>query len=204
MDNNVNTNESDDWGWDDDDGGDVELAGGHTSPGSNPFSTRPSYQDQPGESYQDQPGEKTPPSQKKRLVRRTASKDRKDLIGGSKPIQHGMATKLPNNGMTLPQHQQQPPLAMSHPQVPRVNKLGSPKTKARKEKASPPPPKKEDDIFAEIGLSAKPTFSQIASRPAQYSLGATRLLPSADNDDDDLGGGDDWGDDADLDDLLND
>ena len=49
-----------------------------------------------------------------------------------------------------------------------------------------PPAPKADDIFSEMGLSAKPTFGK-------KSLGATKLPVD-----------DSWGDDDDLDDLLND
>jgi hypothetical protein len=139
----------------------------------------------------------------------------------------------------------------------RASPVTSPKTKANADpppmriqklevkKAQPPPPKpkpKQDDFFAEMGFSAKPTFSHTpppaaarqaaprssplpvstngsrwqatsttpgtgsVGRPAtttmRTSLGASVL--AADSDDDDLGDGTDWGDDADLDDLLDD
>jgi len=92
---------------------------------------------------------------------------------------------------------------------------------------APPPPPKADDFFAEMGISAKPKFTATkASQPSRpfasqtvqqsssrwqhakpsappqqpHSLGA-KQLPIGE---DDLGGDADWGDDADLDDLLND
>ena len=73
-------------------------------------------------------------------------------------------------------------------------------------KAQPPPPPKADDFFQEMGLAAKPKFGAPATTTASTTatgrsgLGAT-ALPM---DDYDLGGGDEWDDDGDLDDLLDD
>lgn len=124
-----------------------------------------------------------------------------------------------------------------------VQKLGTANHQVKKAQPTPPKPK-PDDFFADMGFSAKPTFSHAASppparqaaprsaplpvlgngsrlqasstapsigslaRPATTtmatptSLGASAL--AADSFDDDLGGGTDWDDDGDLDDLLDD
>jgi hypothetical protein len=65
-------------------------------------------------------------------------------------------------------------------------------------KKKPMKKKQEDDLFASMGLAAKPTFSQApkaktAAKPNSSALAAT-----------DMGDEPDWDDDGDLDDLLND
>jgi hypothetical protein len=118
----------------------------------------------------------------------------------------------------------------------RITSLGKKKpTTAPPKKAAAPPP--EDDIFASMGLAAKPKFSHApapASRPVSSTASrwtntttTATALPSAHKTAPALGttqnvsstpasstaftasasGGDDdadWGDDADLDDLLDD
>ena len=107
-----------------------------------------------------------------------------------------------------------------------ITSLGKKKAPASAKKASPPP-SKEDDIFASMGLSAKPTFShntapaRQAAKPTATSLGnpgsrwgtisgspapAAVSAPIASSNFSATGsfGGDDWDDDGDLDDLLED
>ena len=90
------------------------------------------------------------------------------------------------------------------------NDSPSPPPKSLSPKKQPPlkmPLPKTDDIFAEMGFSAKPTFgkattvnkSPVRASPG-HGLGAVHLPP----DDGDNEESDNWDDDADLDDLLND
>lgn len=177
----------------DEEEGDVELAGAGS------FGSA---------SYQDQPEKKTPPSQKKRLVRRTASKDKEELPmvpSVQKPAPKGLslhARKASGSPIPPTKHSQAISSLGAKPSVPAVPQKKAP---------APPPVPKEDDFFAEMGFSAQPTFTAAKAKPA------TRLAPApapaakasslyAISGDDDLGGDDDddWGDDADLDDLLND
>lgn len=90
------------------------------------------------------------------------------------------------------------------------SRLGAPKAAVVKKPPPPPPKKAEDDIFAEMGFAAKPTFGRGApttSRPttatsikaAPKILGAKSLSA-----DDPFASSADWGDDGDLDDLLDD
>jgi hypothetical protein len=73
-------------------------------------------------------------------------------------------------------------------------------------KKAPPPPPKTDDFFSELGLAAKPKFgaTAVTTRAKTGRLGATALPMDDDNDLISGGGGADWDDDADLDDLLDD
>ena len=148
----------------------------------------------PGGRYQDEILPNTYAQEDSRLVRRSPSNDGMEAPGLS--VQNApKATAM----MTSQFHSTGGALPSMPPQ--RITKMGSPVNRSPK-KTKPAPPKKQDDIFAEMGLSAKPNFSQsAASRPATTSrtLGATQLPP-----DDDMKDGTDWGDDSDLDDLLND
>jgi len=58
--------------------------------------------------------------------------------------------------------------------------------------------KKDDDLFASMGLAAKPTFSHVPKPKAPAKTKSSALAAT------DLGGDADWDDDGDLDDLLND
>lgn len=138
---------------------------------------------------------------------------------------------LPKSGMTLGKRPSGSPTTTPSPAVPssmplpqRVTSLGKKKSpKAKPKKAVAPA---EDDIFASMGLSAKPTFSHTPSpatskttatsisgsrwavSPSPATFPTTAAAPptttsyslSATVNDDDA----DWGDDADLDDLLDD
>ena len=139
------------------------------------------------------------------LVRRTPSDDGCEPIGA---LPGKVLPKTASGSRGTPQAHS----IGASPRKPRLSKLGSPKTKltALKNPVQAPPPPMEDDIFAELGLSAKPTFG--ATRPvaatsgattASRSLGATHLPPD-DEEDNMASETDEWGDDADLDDLLND
>lgn len=100
----------------------------------------------------------------------------------------------------------------------RVQKLATPKMAAKKKAPLPPKPK-QDDFFAEMGLSAKPTFSHtapvqaaprsapVASSQWQQPVASNSTTAPATYAADltaDAGGTDDWDDDGDLDDLFDD
>lgn len=93
----------------------------------------------------------------------------------------------------------------SPPSMPKIAGLGVRQTVPTRKKEEKP---KEDDIFASIGLTAKPKFSSRPTAPGGYMSGArtapapvTSALSAAVADVGDVVG-DDWGDDSDLDDLL--
>lgn len=78
---------------------------------------------------------------------------------------------------------------------------GTRQKNAARRKPPPPKPKpQQDDIFASIGLSAKPTFAPSA-KPTQSKAPTSSSLAAAAEDMDVEA---DWGDDSDLDDLLDD
>ena len=172
--------DSDEWGWDDE-GGDVELAAGAFG----------------SSSYKDQQ-DKTPPSQKKKLVRRTASKDKEELIQLPTIAKTTPGLSLSRNApSSAPMASGLTTLASPTPQL--VTKLGAKTTPLAKKPTAPPPRvPKADDFFAEMGLAAQPTFTK---KPASVPAAKPSLYASPS--DDDLGG-DEWGDDGDLDDLLDD
>lgn len=109
---------------------------------------------------------------------------------------------------TPPQQQARP-----NPLPGKITHAGVRKAAAQPKKPEQP---KEDDIFASMGLSAKPKFSHTSNPPPSGGLlrttvGRTRAeaapVPSAlSAAAADVGGdaGSDWGDDSDLDDLLDD
>ena len=214
-----------DWDWDDGSAGDFEF----TSKKREDVSV--SRQEE-GRSVIPPPRRpKTPPYQKKRLTQRVGSGSR-----DSSPVEEGDVTSL--NSHSSSSHKPIPSAVQRLPS-PKASPFSQPKKTIASTLASPPaPPKpKEDDFFAEMGFSAKPTFSaapkrstpavQSASTAAaatggpsrwqqvtttskplqpkqphqQHGLGA-KPLPL--DDDDDMGGGAEWDDDADLDDLLDD
>lgn len=138
---------------------------------------------------------------------------------------------LPKSGMNLGKRPSGSPTTTPSPAVPstmpipqRITSLGKKKSPKVKPKKAVAPA--EDDIFASMGLSAKPTFSHTPSpatskttatsvsgsrwavSPSPATFPTTAAAPptttsyslSATVNDDDA----DWGDDADLDDLLDD
>ena len=94
--------------------------------------------------------------------------------------------------------------------MPKIASLGVRQTMPTRKKEEKP---KEDDIFASIGLTAKPKFSSRPNAPSSgvYTSGVRTTTPApapvtnalsaaaADVGED---VGEDWGDDGDLDDLL--
>jgi len=120
--------------------------------------------------------------------------------------------------MSSPATAQPMPTSAAVPIPQRITSLGKKKPVApAKPKRTTKPP--EDDIFASMGLSAKPKFSAPVSggpksAPAASSSSGSRWVMSANtaatgttlsaNFSDDGGEDDDWGDDDDLNDLLDD
>jgi hypothetical protein len=194
--------DADDWDWDEGEG-DVELA-------QEPENTHRVA----GTSF-GKPRSKTPPSQKKQLIRRSSSKDKQDISSpqpvASRPglnlhgashggpswqggAAHNTALHHRNNHLDQPQGA----LAPSPMSAPVITKLGAPKPTATKLPIATKP--KADDFFAEFDLAAKPSFGKPTARPlttAKTQPSATQLTADAND------FNDDWGDD-DLDDLLDD
>lgn len=200
------TNEADsdvdDWDWDDGEG-DVELG----------QDTNNSHLGSSGASF-GKPRPKTPPSQKKSLIRRSSSKDKQDTVlpqqAPSRPgmnlnsaahpgsswqggVAHPATLHHRNNHMDQ-LHEVPPPVS-----APLIAKLGAPKSTGTKLPVTAKP--KTDDFFAEFDIAAKPTFAKPGTKPttavkAQPSA-SMKLTPDANE------FNDDWGDD-DLDDLLDD
>ena len=166
-------------------------------------------------SYTDAAPTKTPPAQKKRLVRRSASKDKDDLLpplglgqqilGSPLPVTKTASPSSTSFANQPPQalHLAKPPASAPSNQPQFITKLGTHTGKKATAAAVAPKPKpQEDDIFASFGLSAQPTFGA-TKKTATAEPAKTRY--AAQVDDVDFGpADDDWGDDADLDDLLND
>lgn len=199
--------DGDDWDWDEGDGeGDVELG----------QDTNTSHRASSGMNF-GKPRPKTPPSQKKRLIRRSGSKDKQDLVtpqqGSSRPgmnlhsaphsnsswqsgVAHPNTLHHRNNHMDQQYDAPAPPPVMT---APKITKLGAPINMATKLPVTARP--KTDDFFAEFDLAAKPTFSKGANKPTTtiktQPSAPIQLTPDAND------FNDDWGDD-DLDDLLDD
>lgn len=198
--------DGDDWDWDEGEG-DVELAQDANT--SHLASSTTSF---------GKPRPKTPPSQKKSLIRRSSSKDKQEIAppqqGASRPGMnlHNAAHPAsswqggavhPTNLHHRNNHLDQPheAHAPSPASAPMIAKLGTPKPTATKLPVAAKP-KKADDFFAEFDLAAKPTFGKaVSSTPASAAKvqpsTPIQLAPDANEFDDD------WGDD-DLDDLLDD
>lgn len=97
-----------------------------------------------------------------------------------------------------------PAPAISNPRPTAITSLGTRQASAKK-KPEPKPKPQEDDIFASMGLAAKPTFTSPAGRitrtPATAPASSGLAEAAAEVNEDP---GADWGDDSDLDDLLDD
>jgi len=168
----------------------------------------------------------------------SATNTRTSSSGGQSPVKSGMSlmskqqkpkpkpvAKPPASApvMPAPAAAQPMPTSATMPIPQRITSLGKKKPVAP---AKPKPTTKpEDDIFASMGLSAKPKFSAPVSggpkpAPASSSSGGSRWAMPANtapaktnatttntlsaNFGDDGGDDDDWGDDDDLNDLLDD
>ena len=179
--------DDEEWGWDDEPEGGVELAKRNDDlrPRGPPF-VSPSRA-------------KTPPGQRVALTHRARSQDSSD----------------PELDLSLPRRSagrgRSP--ATSPASKPIASKKSSSLSTPMMPPPKPKPPKQEDDIFAELGLSAKPTFGKAAvSSSAVRSSAAPAATPAASSwnraadwstavDDDNE---DDANWDDDLDDLLED
>lgn len=97
------------------------------------------------------------------------------------------------------------PVSAPAPAIPSrpIASLGT-RQQARRKPAAPKPKPQQDDIFASMGLAAKPTFSHPASagRTTQAATTPSALAAAAEEMDVDPGA--EWDDDGDLDDLLDD
>jgi hypothetical protein len=112
-----------------------------------------------------------------------------------RPKSSPVVSRPMNNGMSST-----PYSAAATPAMPtmQITSLGLKKASGVGLAKKKPIRKKEDDLFASMGLAAKPTFSQApkakaVAKPKSSALAAT-----------DMGEEADWDDDGDLDDLLND
>ena len=188
--------DDDEWGWDDS-GGDVEL----------PSSRKQQEDDEDlrlamALSLSESP---TPPQASKSGIgmapfptRRTNSGVRTTSFSDDEnsPVVHKQVS-APRAPAPLP------------PAVPKIAGLGVRQTVPMRKKEEKP---KEDDIFASIGLTAKPKFSSRPTAPGGYTSGVRTTAPapapvtssalSAAVADVGEVVGEDWGDDSDLDDLL--
>lgn len=197
--------DDDEWGWDDS-GGDVELPSSRTQQQDDEdlrLAMALSLSESPTTPHASKSGKGMAPFPTRRTnsgVRTTSSSgtewddwdDENPLVGHTQ--------------VSSPRAPAPPPPAM-----PKIASLGVRQTAVPKRTKEEKP--KDDDIFASIGLAAKPTFSSRPNAPssggntsgartaalAPAPVTSTLSAVAADVSDD---VGEDWGDDSDLDDLL--
>lgn len=160
---------ADDWGWDDDDNndafaGDMELS---NVGASRKASTPPSYTKSSPAGYKASPIQSSSPAFAHKPA--TSGFNNNSRTSPGRMVAGGGARSTTVASSSTP---------MKFTSLPKKAKKTPPPKK--------PPAPKADDIFSEMGLSAKPTFGK-------KTLGATKLPVD-----------DSWGDDDDLDDLLDD
>lgn len=128
--------------------------------------------------------------------RRSVSPQLTNIVSAKPPVERKGFT-VRKTGMNNPLHQSQSPYAPSASVVPK----STPPVVPLVRKMIPPT---TDDFFAEMGVASKPKFP--AATSGKYSatkrLNATVLPLESDDEGLASAGGDNWGDDADLDDLL--
>jgi hypothetical protein len=194
--------EDDDWGWEDSAGGDVELAArAHQKEEDDlRMAMALSLSESPTVPPPKQVGNATRRANSGGRISTTSSAgtdDWDDWDDDSAPTSSSRVVSAPVSAPT--------------PAIPAATMSSLGATTSRKTPIirRPQPPKpKQDDIFASMGLAAKPTFSSpSSSRPSAPAAAATTTTTtsglataaeviSADSAD--------WGDDSDLDDLLDD